>query len=199
MDTFQTLVRDKTSIRTILKRNCIFGEAATYEWWKTHRAFIVHALHRSGSILDIGCANGFLLKSLMQWSSHTLVPYGLDALASCIREARELLPDYQDNFVCHRIQEIETLSTTGLPAKFDIIYWHVWDNWYFRTEREWMILDEVWKLVDQGGRLILGFYDANRVKNQRKIEKLEHKFKKAEGFLASESNFEVIVWFDKLR
>ncbi len=84
MEAFHTLRNDERHVRTLLKSNCLVGHGLTYSWWKMHRSLIARAVHKSGSILDIGCANGFLLRCLMEWSSHALVPYGFDAVHASI-------------------------------------------------------------------------------------------------------------------
>ena len=46
--------------------------------WENRRQFIHSAIDKSGTILDIGCGNGFLLRCLQEWSGVDLVPYGID-------------------------------------------------------------------------------------------------------------------------
>jgi len=51
----------------------------------------------SGSVLDLGCGNGVLLKKIC--SNNQLVPYGVDIRESCLDHARELLPGFSENFI----------------------------------------------------------------------------------------------------
>ena len=44
------------------------GFAGDEERWEAARRPIVEAIHRRGSLLDVGCANGYLLESLVHWS-----------------------------------------------------------------------------------------------------------------------------------
>ena len=46
--------------------------------WEAARRPIVRAIDRPGSFLGVGCANGYLLESLVRWSPHPIEPYGLD-------------------------------------------------------------------------------------------------------------------------
>ena len=60
-------------------------------------------IDRDGHVADLGCGNGMLLKFIMNFSGHLLVPYGIDVNEKAVREAKEaILPaDYADNFrVC---------------------------------------------------------------------------------------------------
>jgi SAM-dependent methyltransferase len=68
----------------------------TYEYWKAVRMPIAESVDRSGSVLDIGCANGYLLESLIRWQAVrdiTIEPYGLDISEELLREARQRLPE----------------------------------------------------------------------------------------------------------
>jgi len=70
-------------------------------WEETRRCF-VQALHRSGDFLDIGCANGLLLESLIGWAGEiglTLRPHGLDFVPELIELARNRFPDHRESFV----------------------------------------------------------------------------------------------------
>jgi hypothetical protein len=56
-----------------------FGGGA--ERWRLEREPILEGIDRSGSLLDIGCANGYLLECLVSWGRERhveLEPYGLD-------------------------------------------------------------------------------------------------------------------------
>src|SRR5690349_9631667 len=51
-----------------------------------------------GSILDLGCGNGMLLKKIHEANSAS-VPFGIDVAPSRIEHARELNPRFAANFV----------------------------------------------------------------------------------------------------
>ena len=71
------------------------------ERWRAERRPILDAIGSDGDLLDIGCANGFLLKCLVKWGGERglrLTPHGLDQGTRLIELAKERLPEYVDNF-----------------------------------------------------------------------------------------------------
>lgn len=65
--------------------------------WKTLRHPIADCIDHSGSFLDIGCANGYLLECLLQWVNECgliIDPYGLDLSEKLIALAKERLPHF---------------------------------------------------------------------------------------------------------
>ena len=64
--------------------------------WEVARRPIVTAIDRDGSFLDIGCANGYLLDSVVRWSSQRIEPYGLDFAPRLVALARRRLPQWSD-------------------------------------------------------------------------------------------------------
>ena len=57
------------------------GFSGPRERWELLRRPIAEAIDRSGSFLDIGCANGYLLSCLMEWTEErgiAIDPHGLD-------------------------------------------------------------------------------------------------------------------------
>jgi len=77
------------------------GFSGGSERWRAEREPILDAVDRDGDFLDIGCANGYLLESLVEWANdrgYRLTPHGLDFGARLIRLARERFPDLVSNF-----------------------------------------------------------------------------------------------------
>jgi SAM-dependent methyltransferase len=69
-------------------------------WEETRRVF-VKAIHKSGDFLDVGCANGLLLGTLIGWArdeGFVLQPHGLDLVPELIALARERFPDHRNSF-----------------------------------------------------------------------------------------------------
>ena len=64
------------------------------EWERRHLP-LVDAFDRSGTWLDVGCANDYLLETLPTWVADrgfTLEPYGLELIPSVAELARNRLP-----------------------------------------------------------------------------------------------------------
>jgi SAM-dependent methyltransferase len=73
----------------------------TYAAWEAHRKPIADCIERSGSFLDIGCANGYPLECVLRWTAErgvTIEPYGLDLAQKFVALAQRLLPAYAGHF-----------------------------------------------------------------------------------------------------
>ena len=69
--------------------------------WREERSVILDAIEGDGDLLDIGCANGYLLECLVAWARERgihLTPHGLDLGERLIATARARLPQYAANF-----------------------------------------------------------------------------------------------------
>ncbi|HLW02622.1 MAG TPA: class I SAM-dependent methyltransferase [Ktedonobacterales bacterium] len=76
------------------------GRQRTVDQWIAQRRCIADCVERSGSFLDVGCANGYLLECLLHWTQERdleMVPYGLDFSEALVTLARERLPAYADH------------------------------------------------------------------------------------------------------
>ncbi len=63
--------------------------------WRAERSPILQAIDGDGDILDVGCANGYLLECLVDWAGErgvTLTPHGLDIGPGLVAVARTRLP-----------------------------------------------------------------------------------------------------------
>lgn len=56
-------------------------------------------IDRDGSFLDLGCANGLLMESVVLWAGergHRIEPYGVDISPALVALARERLPQWHE-------------------------------------------------------------------------------------------------------
>jgi SAM-dependent methyltransferase len=77
------------------------GMSGPRERWETLRKPVADCMDRSGSFLDIGCANGYLLECCLQWTAARgiqLDPYGLDISSALVALAKTRLPQFADHF-----------------------------------------------------------------------------------------------------
>ena len=71
------------------------------ERWRREREPILAAVEADGDIVDVGCANGYLLECLVQWAAERglrLTPHGVDIGPRLIEEAKARLPEFAANF-----------------------------------------------------------------------------------------------------
>lgn len=122
--------------------------------WELARRPIADAVERPGSFLDVGCAAGDLLESLVRWSPHALEPFGLELVPELAALARRRFPASAD-----RIFVGNALDWTP-PRRFD----------YVRTElvyvppprQEQLVHRLLAEVVAPDGRLIVCGYGSPR-------------------------------------
>lgn len=132
--------------KTLLERSGIDGDEIT---WKRCREVYLEAIDKNGSILDVGCANAYLLYSLMKWSKHKLIPYGIDLAPELIEEAKKMLPNYKEHFFVADLNSFKTKK----KFTFVIIGHKICKK---------RICDKYYKMVEKGGRLIISAYDDSK-------------------------------------
>jgi SAM-dependent methyltransferase len=121
--------------------------------WRAERAPIVDAISGSGSLLDVGCANGYLLECLVSWGAErglALTPFGVDRSARLIALARQRLPRFAQHFFVANVWDWRP------PHRFQYVY-SVYDcvpRAYFAAFVEHLATE----VTAPGGRLILGAY-----------------------------------------
>jgi Methyltransferase domain len=67
--------------------------------WRRAKEPIVEAIDHDGTLLDIGCANGLLMESLVEWAlerGFRIEPFGLDRSPRLAELARERLPRWSE-------------------------------------------------------------------------------------------------------
>ncbi len=125
--------------------------------WERARRVILDAVDRDGTFLDVGCASGYLMESLVGWATAKglhLEPYGLDFSDRLATLARSRLPQWADRIFVSNALEWRP------PHRFD----------YVRTELVYVPEHRQRELVQRlfddvllpGGRLIVCSYGSSR-------------------------------------
>lgn len=122
--------------------------------WEAARRPIICAIDRPGSFLDVGCANGYLLESLVRWSQYAIEPYGLDFSPRLVELARSRLPQWGDRFFVGDALEWDP------PRRFDFVRTELV---YAPEERRRELVEHLLaRAVAPGGRMIVCGYGSPR-------------------------------------
>jgi len=130
--------------------------------WERFRRGIVAPVERDGSFLDIGCANGLLMESVVQWASedgHSLEPYGLDISEKLAELARQRLPRWRDRIFVGNALLWEP------PQRFDFVRTEM--VYVPNTRRREYMERLLARVVAPGGRLIVCSYGSSRPEGAR--------------------------------
>lgn len=128
------------------------GRSSGAARWEETRRVIAAAVHRSGDFMDVGCANGLLLQSLIEWTRPrgiTIQPHGLDLVPELIELARRRFPGSDTNFIAAN-------ALYWAPSRQ---YDFVRTNLEYVPEDDWTtFVRRQYSAVAPGGRLILCHY-----------------------------------------
>lgn len=130
------------------------GDAAA---WEYARRLLCDAIHRDGTFLDIGCANGLLMEDVQRWAAadgHALEPYGVDISARLADLARARYPQWADR--------IHTANANGwMPQRrYDFVRTGL--DYVPSASRPAYLQHLIDHVVAPGGRLIIGVHNVAR-------------------------------------
>ena len=123
--------------------------------WYAGRHHLSDAVDHDGTFVDIGCANGHLLETLVPWCAergHHIEPFGVDLSAALVAEAAERLPAWADRFAVGN-------ALTWVPGdgrRFD--YVHVLLELVPAARRGDLVTHLVEEVAASGGRVIVSHY-----------------------------------------
>ncbi len=167
-------LKDENEIRRTLKNSCEFDKS--FQFFEERRKVIVKAIHKQGSFLDIGCANGLFLKFLQHWSKYELDLYGIEARKNLLLDAKKMFPKKTSHFEIIYLKEFilntEKRKKLNFPPKFDFIFWNMWDKMDFTLNSNFEIFNGILKFLKKEGRFILKFYNL-KGKGYKHISQLE--------------------------
>ena len=123
------------------------GKSGDEDLWEEARSHVADAIDRDGTFLDVGCASGYLMESVVRWSRHRVEPYGLEIAPELAALARSRLPLWADRIF------VGNALTWEPPRRFDFV----------RTGLEYVPpprrRDLVAHLLGYCDRLIVGSYN----------------------------------------
>ena len=124
------------------------GHSGTADDWEYSRGIVAEALDRSGTFLDIGCANGHLMESVSRWAA--VEPYGLEISPELAELARTRLPHWAERIWVGNAWSWEP------PHRFDVV----------RTGLEYVPAPQrrqyVERLLSYCDRLVIGVFNEER-------------------------------------
>lgn len=122
--------------------------------WEAGRRPIMKAIDRDGTFLDVGCASGYLMESVVRWSPHRIEPYGLELAPAIAELARTRLPHWADRIF------LGNALTWEPPRRFDLVRAELV---YVPEARRAALLERLLaEVVEAGGRLIVCGYGSPR-------------------------------------
>lgn len=125
--------------------------------WELARRPIASAVNRDGVFLDVGCANGLLMESLVAWGDeggYKIEPYGLDLIPSLAILARRRLPQWSNRIFVGNVIGWEP------PFRFDFVCTNL--EYVPHHRRYGMVERLLGDYLVPGGRLILTSYGSSR-------------------------------------
>ena len=130
--------------------------------WERFRRPVVAPIDRDGSFLDVGCANGLLMESVVAWAretGHCIEPFGLDISEKLAELARQRLPRWRERIFVGNSLFWEP------PARFDFVRTELV---YVPPQRRREYVERLLaRLVAPGGRLIICSYGSSRPEGAR--------------------------------
>ncbi len=133
------------------------GHSGDPDHWRQARELVCDAFLRSGTFLDVGCANGHLMESVVAWAAErglAIEPHGLDVSAPLARLARERLPHWADRI------HVGNALTWAPPRRYDVVRTGL--EYVPRRRRRDLVECLLDRSVAPGGRLVIGVYNEER-------------------------------------
>ena len=124
--------------------------------WERARRVIPEVVDRDGSFLDVGCANGLLMESVVGWTGArnlTIEPFGIDLSPRLLSVARKRLPQWSERFYSGNILDWRP------PRRFDFVRIELE---YVPSHRRAELIDRLLRdALTSNGRLIVCRYSGS--------------------------------------
>jgi SAM-dependent methyltransferase len=122
--------------------------------WEAGRRPITRAIDRDGTFLDVGCASGYLMESIVRWSPHRIEPYGLELAPAIADLARGRLPQWADRIF------VGNVLTWEPPRRFDFVRTEL--VYVPESRQKDLVTRLLGDVAAPGGRLIVCGYGSPR-------------------------------------
>jgi hypothetical protein len=133
------------------------GKSGDEDEWRWSRELALDAIPEGGSVLDVGCANGYLMESFHRWGQErgvNIEPYGLDISWRLASLAQRRLPHWSERiFVGNVLEWVPTRRFTMVHTAFDYVTPNKQKKMIERIQRDFLV---------DGGKITLR---AERVKD----------------------------------
>jgi hypothetical protein len=126
------------------------GKSGDEDEWRWSRELILDALPEGGSLLDVGCANGYLMESVHRWGQErdiTVEPYGLDISWRLVSLAQRRLPHWSERIWVGNIVD------WAPPRRFDLV--HTGLDYVPGAQRRRLLERLLQDFLIPGGQLVL--------------------------------------------
>jgi SAM-dependent methyltransferase len=130
------------------------GHSGDAQRWEGARRLLLDAVERSGSFLDIGCANGHLMECLVVWAAEDgidLEPWGLEISNELAGLARRRLPHWRDRIT------VGNALDWGPPTRFTYVRTNL--DYVPAARRAELVQHLLDVVVARDGRLIIGVFN----------------------------------------
>ena len=172
------------------------GWSGTSRMWRKAREIILEAVEEDGFFLDVGCANGILVRDLRKWAKETkgvnLIPYGIDFIEELLLESKIKNSGFEENF------KVTDMMDFNPRKKFTFIR----TEFYGPHNNFKIFIKKYINMLAPNGRLIFTFYDSENYlfkSIDERIREMGPKF--GYSFLGSAEVPRVthVVWVEKSR
>lgn len=144
------------------------GFSGDEDRWQLARRVIANAVNRNGTFLDIGCANGLLMETMVERAKEkgfVIEPYGLDISSKLADLARRRLPKWSDRIYVGNAINWEP------PMRFDFVRTELV---FVPDHRRRDLIDHlIGDVVASRGRLIVCSYGSSRRPTPPRVEPID--------------------------
>ncbi|MBV9355985.1 MAG: class I SAM-dependent methyltransferase [Chloroflexi bacterium] len=137
------------------------GSDGSVEDWAYKRGLLADAIDRDGSFLDVGCACGYLMETMVNWCAergHVIQPYGLEIAPELAALARRHLPQWPGRIF------VGNAFDWAAPRRFDVVRTGLE---YVPPRRQRELVERLLRaVVAPRGRLIIGVYSEERAQKE---------------------------------